>query len=53
MRRLVLVRERLTELAVDDLTSVVGGGDIVTYDSCDDLLTGMYPTLPVKHCVTG
>ena len=50
-RRLTLVRERLTELTTDDLAAVAGAGPIPTVDKCDDLLTGMYPTLPVRGCL--
>lgn len=49
-RRLTLKKETLAPLSADELASVVGG-DVPTIYRCDDLLTGMYPTLPVMVCV--
>ena len=50
MTRLTLKKDVLAELTTDELTAVVGGA-IPTIERCDDLLTGMYPTLPVLGCV--
>lgn len=52
MKRLTLKKDSLAELTTDELTVVVGGA-IPTIVKCDDLLTGLYPTLPVMGCVTG
>ena len=51
MRRALRLRaDCLGELTTDELSLVVGG-EIPTVDRCDQLLTGMYPTLPVRGCV--
>ncbi|HWL35036.1 MAG TPA: class I lanthipeptide [Frankiaceae bacterium] len=50
MKKLTLKRDSLAELTTDELAVVVGG-DVPTIRQCDDLLTGMYPTLPVLGCV--
>lgn len=49
-RRLTLRKETLAELSASELASVVGG-EVPTINRCDDLLTGMYPTLPVMVCL--
>ncbi len=49
-RRLALRKETLAELSTTELSLVVGG-EVPTVDRCDHLLTGMYPTLPVRGCV--
>lgn len=51
MRRLSLKKDTLTELSSDELSAVAGGSEIPTIDRCDTLLTGMYPTLPVRGCL--
>jgi bacteriocin-like protein len=48
--RLSLKKDVLAELTTDELAAVVGGA-IPTIQKCDDLLTGMYPTLPVLVCI--
>ena len=51
-RTLTLKKDTLHELTSDELTGVVGAGPAVpTIRRCDDLLTGMYPTLPVMGCI--
>lgn len=50
MKKLTLEKDSLTDLTTDELAVVVGG-DVPTIRRCDDLLTGMYPTLPVLSCL--
>lgn len=50
MKQLTLKKDSLAELTTDELSVVVGGA-IPTIRKCDDLLTGMYPTLPVLTCL--
>jgi hypothetical protein len=50
VKKLTLKKDALSDLTTDELSVVVGGA-IPTIQKCDDLLTGMYPTLPVLACL--
>lgn len=54
-RKLTLKKDTLHELGTDELAAVAGGSgklcNVQTLYSCDTLLTGMYPTLPLLTCI--